>query len=286
MRTSQNAALATAPIGAVSLLPYFNLKSNDESSIQADSFITKAKAALNYYEKNVTGNGSLHEMYYLGDDFTSYSYNNCDGGDNQMNDAHLVEVLAALSVVDFDGKQLGWPANTNFHEFGLGNTPNGAAIFADFGNNTKRLIQRPLTIMSLLNSYLNNRDDDHRRLQKWAKERNELLGDNFFHSDFFSNYDQFKNDFERWQEELSRNQVGFKPFKKDSDIKDDGLNKVVGVIPKYKGFIIKKKGYDLIDIKLGEKLKKVSSNLSGPVTFMELFYNTLSEICTENLNIR
>lgn len=286
MRTSQNAALATAPIGAVSLLPYFNLKSNDESSIQADSFITKAKAALNYYEKNVTGNGSLHEMYYLGDDFTSYSYNNCDGGDTQMNDAHLVEVLAALSVVDFDGKQLGWPANTNFHEFGLGNTPNGAAIFADFGNNTKRLIQRPLTIMSLLNSYLNNRDDDHRRLQKWAKERNELLGDNFFHSDFFSNYDQFKNDFERWQEELSRNQVGFKPFKKDSDIKDDGLNKVVGVIPKYKGFIIKKKGYDLIDIKLGEKLKNVSSNLSGPVTFMELFYNTLSEICTENLNIR
>lgn len=69
MRTNSNTALANAPIGAVSLLPYFNLKTDKKSSIQADSFITKAKAALNYYEKNVTGNNTLDDMYYLGDDF-------------------------------------------------------------------------------------------------------------------------------------------------------------------------------------------------------------------------
>ena len=83
LRTSTNAALATAPIGAVSLLPYFNLKTNPKSAIQADSFITKSKAALNYYEKNVTGNSTLNDMYYLGDDFNSQGYENCDGGDRK-----------------------------------------------------------------------------------------------------------------------------------------------------------------------------------------------------------
>ena len=79
MRTNSNTALANAPMGAVSLLPYFNLKTDKKSSIQADSFITKAKAALNYYEKNVTGNNTLDDMYYLGDDFSAAGYDNCDG---------------------------------------------------------------------------------------------------------------------------------------------------------------------------------------------------------------
>ena len=46
----------------------------------------KAKAALNYYEKNVTGNNTLDDMYYLGDDFSAAGYDNCDGGGNQQTD--------------------------------------------------------------------------------------------------------------------------------------------------------------------------------------------------------
>ena len=99
LRTSSNSALSEAPIGAVSLLPYFNLKVNEESSIKADSFITKTKAALNYYEKNVTGNNTLNDMYYLGDDFSSEGYENCDGGGGQQNKAHIIELLAALSII-------------------------------------------------------------------------------------------------------------------------------------------------------------------------------------------
>lgn len=44
-------------------------------------------------------------MYYLGDDFSAAGYDNCDGGGNQQNNAHLVEMLAALSIIDFAGKQ-------------------------------------------------------------------------------------------------------------------------------------------------------------------------------------
>lgn len=292
MRTSSNTALANAPIGAVSLLPYFNLGSNNTSSIAADSFITKTKAALNYYERNVTGNGTLNDMYYLGDDFSAYCYNNCDGGGGQKNDAHIIEVLAALSIIDFEKKQMGERIETQFHEFGLEKSieANNAVIFSDFGSNTKEIIMRPLSMMSLLNSYLNNRDKKHRVSQQWAIERNSILGGNFFDGSFFQDYLNFKKDFEKWQSELANNKIGFKPFNEDKDKvvqKEDGLCKVAGVNPKYNGIPgpWRKKGYDLIDQRLSENMAKVPHNLSAAVTFMDLFYITLAGICSKNLKI-
>lgn len=285
-RTSTNKALAQAPIGAVSLLPYFSLKDNPKSSIKADSFITKAKAALNYYEKNVTGNKTLDDMYYLGDDISSKSYDNCDGGDEQQNDAHVIELLAALSILDFDSKQINIEAKsraTNFHEFGLKTDPSKEIIFSDFGDKTKRKIRIPLTQMTLLNSYLNNRSLNHRLSQRWAKDRNSILGDTLFNSEFYSNFSTFKDLFNGWLTELGGNKIGFKPFKTDTEVVSDGLEIVHGVKPKYG--ILSKKGYDLMDVRLGKNLSDVQQNLSAPKTFMELFYITTLELCTKNLKM-
>ena len=285
-RTSTNKALAQAPIGAVSLLPYFNLKDNPKSSIKADSFITKAKAALNYYEKNVTGNKTLDDMYYLGDDISSKSYDNCDGGDEQQNDAHVIELLAALSILDFDSKQINIEAKaraTNFHEFGLMTDPSKEIIFSDFGDKTKRKIRIPLTQMALLNSYLNNRSLDHRLSQRWAKDRNSILGDTLFNSEFYSNFSTFKDLFNGWLTELGNNKIGFKPFKTDTEVVSDGLEIVHGVKPKYG--ILSKKGYDLMDVRLGKNLSDVQQNLSAPMTFMELIFITTLELCTNNLKM-
>ena len=285
-RTSTNKALAQAPIGAVSLLPYFNLKDNPKSSIKADSFITKAKAALNYYEENVTGNKTLDDMYYLGDDISSKSYDNCDGGDEQQNDAHVIELLAALSIFDFDSKQINIEAKsraTNFHEFGLMTDPSKEIIFSDFGDKTKRKIRIPLTQMTLLNSYLNNRSLDHRLSQRWARDRNSILGDTLFNSEFYSNFSTFKDLFNGWLTELGGNKIGFKPFKTDTEVVSDGLEIVHGVKPKYG--ILSKKGYDLMDVRLGKNLSDVQQNLSAPKTFMELFYITTLELCTNNLKM-
>lgn len=288
LRTSTNKALASAPIGAVSLLPYFNLKTNDKSAIQADSFITKTKAALHYYEKNVTGNGTLNDMYYLGDDFSSKSYDNCDGGSHQANDAHFIEMLGALAIIDFDSKQFGNNNNTSFHEFGLNTAPQDSIIFSNLGNKTNSLVRRPLSMMAILNSYLNNRGVDHRVSQRWSKERSNLLGYSFFNSNFFNNLEGFKGMFGEWIAELDRNDVSFSPFYNDSDVsKSDGLGKIKGVKPSYPGLNpFKKKGYDLIDEKLGIKLAKVPANTSAPATFMEIFHKALTEICSKNLNIQ
>ena len=283
MRTNSNTALANAPIGAVSLLRYFNLKTDKKSSIQADSFITKAKAALNYYEKNVTGNNTLDDMYYLGDDFSAAGYDNCDGGGNQQNNAHLVEMLAALSIIDFAGKQSQQNAvkNTNFHEFGL-ESDSQSVMFADFGIETNNIICKPLSMMAILNSYLNNRDASHRSSQKWAKDKSSILGDSFWRSSNFSAYNKYKQCFEEWLSEMKENHISFEPFRLDKS-SVDALDIIVGITPHY-GFL-SKKGCDYIDKKLSDNIGKISANLNPLQSFLELFYITLKEICENKLKL-
>lgn len=289
LRTSKSSALASAPIGAVSLLPYFNLKTDEKSTIQADSFITKTKAALLYYEKNVTGNNTLNDIYYLGDDFSSQGYNNCDGGNGQLNDAHFIELLGALAVLDFDAKQFAnADITTSFHEFGLNTTPTDSILFSDLGNQTNAILKKPLSMMAIMNSYLNNRSKDHRKGQKWAKDRSALLGESFFNGTFYSNYSGFKTMFEEWISEMERNKISFTPFAQDSSIKNsDGLEKIKGLKPTYPGLNpFRKKGYDLIDEMLGKNLSSIPANTKASTAFMEVFYKTLSEICKKNLNIQ
>lgn len=89
-------------------------------------------------------------------------------------------MLAALSIIDFAGKQSQQNAvkNTNFHEFGL-ESDSQSVMFADFGIETNNIICKPLSMMAILNSYLNNRDASHRSSQKWAKDKSSILGDSF-----------------------------------------------------------------------------------------------------------
>ena len=41
-------------IGAISVLPYFGVKPKDESAIDRATFISKTKAALTYYNQNMS----------------------------------------------------------------------------------------------------------------------------------------------------------------------------------------------------------------------------------------
>lgn len=293
IRTSSNQALKDSMIGAVSLLPYFNLKSDPQNSkIQADSFITKMKAALNYYERNVTGNNTLDDMYYLGDVIPSHTYNNCDGGQNQINDAHIIELIASLSIIDFMKKQnINGNHTTVFHEFGLKTQPTGNVIFSDFGENTREIIVKPLSQMAIMNSYLIKNKVTYMEEQRWAKDDNNLLG-NLLKGNFFNEYKNFMGDgngqgFEDWLLQLASNQMGFEPFTKNTYLKNkEGLNKVIGYPPKYKVSDFFNKGFDYINNKLSENYNKISKGLNAPSKFMELFYITTQEICNKNLNIQ
>ena len=91
------AAVKDAAIGAITVLPYFDLKPNAQSEIDSSTFVAKTKAALTYYDRNLT---EADVLYYIADNI-SKQYDNNEGGNLQKNDAHFVELVSALSMVDF-----------------------------------------------------------------------------------------------------------------------------------------------------------------------------------------
>lgn len=95
-------------LGGIAVLPYFdtdkaNCVKNDaiidkkKWDVDSDTFATKTRAALMYYDDYMQ---DLDLMYYVGDD-NRCSYPHSIGGPGQDNPANLMEVFAALSVIDF-----------------------------------------------------------------------------------------------------------------------------------------------------------------------------------------
>ena len=94
-------------LGGVAILPYFGLEEKDGTQgvidttkwdVNADSFDTKTRAALMYYDDYMR---DMDYLYYVGDGDAKDIYEHYVGGKKQENPAHLVEVMAALSIVDF-----------------------------------------------------------------------------------------------------------------------------------------------------------------------------------------
>ncbi|WP_394747106.1 hypothetical protein [Spongiimicrobium salis] len=91
-----------AIIGGISLMPYFEVDKSKydtgESAINSNTFVTKTKAALTYYNRYLTKN--LDALFYIGD-YRRSSYENNDGGTQQKNPANFIEFASALSILKF-----------------------------------------------------------------------------------------------------------------------------------------------------------------------------------------
>lgn len=92
-------SIRSAMIGACVVLPYFKVEDNSESAINSFTFNSKAKAALSYYHDVL--NKDLSEVYYIGCDSQDIAYANVEGGEKQENKAHIVELLSAMSIIEF-----------------------------------------------------------------------------------------------------------------------------------------------------------------------------------------
>lgn len=107
---SENVGAAGKPlVGGVAVLPYFTTAGQDTSGIidterwdvQSGTFAAKTRAALMYYDKYMT---HMDYLYYVGDDNVS-TYNHSVGGVHQDNPANLVDLMAAMSIIDFAKQQ-------------------------------------------------------------------------------------------------------------------------------------------------------------------------------------
>ena len=287
---SNHDLLRNAPIGAISVLPYFGVAHSDDSEINKGTFISKTRGALSYYNRNVTGNKSLNAMYYIGDNEAFKDYMNVMGSENQKNDAHLLEVLSALAIVDFasipdeelkvekgDVKQL------HTREFGVKEMAE-KMHFRHFTKNVIQIMEEPMTKYMLMVKYLNN----HR---KWAIDHNmpwttgkKSLNEDFFKTKYYSDtLTTFNNNFIKWLEELKGNKRSFEPFNLDAS-KDNLFTILNGIENKESRWPWTKDNYTLFEDKLNSVAKKHSEE-ELPQQLMTVFNDATEELYNKKFHM-
>lgn len=261
-----------AEIGAITVLPYFKLKSDDESEIDSSSFISKTKSALAYYENNISKNNSINALYFLADDVANV-YENHEGGSAQQNDAHLIEFLAATAIVDFSNKQ---HTNTSNKELGLKDL-SSSVTFDSFYENQRRLLFAPLVEFMMMTNCLNHKFDYYS-----SKDFN-ANNDNFnglYGSSFMTELHNFTGLFIEWLDEMKRNKRSLDLF--NLNTKDKPFEVVTGVKPKK--IINLKSDYDLVTDRLNSAVKKCHSKEDND-KFLEMFFLAMKKLFNEKFNI-
>jgi hypothetical protein len=248
--------LKNAIVGALTVMPYFNIESDKESPIRRSDFVSKTKAALSYYKRNVTGNNSLNALYYIADNYQGAPYKNDPGTGGQQNDAHFVEVASALAVIDFmglDDRVLetinGKATKPIFREFAVRNAPE-KLIFSDLHDESERMLSVPLSKLYFMFEYLRDpRFELNEKQHPWRTDA-PAIDNTFLSTPFYrSHLSHFGDHFFRWLEELSRNRRGFAPLSLGNI-----TNPIVGKAPKKSLF--SSFTYDHIDGELNKQTKK------------------------------
>ena len=265
-----NDIINNSEIGAITILPYFKLKNDDGSEIDSSTFISKTKSALAYYENNISKNGSVNALYYLGDDVTN-TYENHEGGSAQQNAAHLIEFLAATAIVDFSNKN---HQGTTNKELGLKDLT-GNVTFDSFYDNQKNILFSPLTQFILLSNCLNYKFGYYSSKSFAANNDN---FDGLYVSPFMSELRTITKSYIEWLNEMKENKRSLYLF--NLDTQDKPFDVVVGIKPK--SVVSLKSDYDLVTDRLNTAIKKCRSE--GYNKFLEMFYIATSRLMKEKLN--
>ena len=85
-----------AKIATILVLPYFAPNEKKDGAIQASRFNSKTKAALSFYKDSGLMD-KIDKVYYVGDPYpTIVPYS--EGGKEQINNANIVELIAAMMI--------------------------------------------------------------------------------------------------------------------------------------------------------------------------------------------
>ena len=216
-----------AQIGAVTILPYFKLQPSEESEIDSSTFISKARSALAYYETNVVGNQSINALYYLADDGDIYENN--DGGCQQQNPAHIIELVAATAAVnfmnkDYEGKHMNL-------EFGIRDIDdNDGVTFGKFYPETEGLLMKHMTQFTMMANCLEPGSKQFNFVTSGGLVANETIcaKEKLYTTPYFNELMAFLRTYKEWLEEMRNNKrslnlfnlgCGNKPFELVTDRK-------------------------------------------------------------------
>jgi len=235
-----HANLQKAKIGAITILPYFSINDiGKKTVIDSNTFISKTKAALNYYARNVSGNNSLNSLYYIGDQFVDNRVEGADGSAEQKNNAHFIELASALAIIDFMSKSdedlkfsNGKVVNPQYYEYGLKNATN-AISFKDICDKSHDSIAMPLTQYTLFELFFKNYLDEF-STKIFADNGNNKLTRAALDSRFTDDIVKFNSHFEAWLSEMAKSKVSFSAINNNVKRKDI-LNLVAGKPEKLPG---------------------------------------------------
>ncbi|GHT21173.1 hypothetical protein AGMMS4957_09570 [Bacteroidia bacterium] len=279
--------IRNAKIGALTVLPYFDIETDTDSPISITDFIVKTQSALYYYDKSLTGDNSLNACYYLGDELKSDPYKNDPGNNGQKNKAHIIETIGALSIVDFmsisDDKlatEEGKATTPLFREYGLANGAETINLM-DLGKSTRRLINKEMVKFHLFRLFIKN-EFENRIGQGFTQDAPEIkkgfLSASFYRTlseNFFVQYDI-------WLKEMADNRRHFVPFK----LEENDIAKCINGIEAKKSFL--KGAIDYMDIFGGmttkSKKKDAYSDSQVPFKLFDLFEQVVDEIIDEKYN--
>ena len=286
LRTSNNIAnpnlVNNAHIGAITVLPYFQVEQNEESAIDSATFVSKAKSALSYYYRSISRSNAIDNLYYVGDD-TRTTYENKEGGAEQKNNAHFIELISALALIDFANSANPNPDRahnnnlTTVHkEFGIENDSN-SITFDDMGSWSKRMLRKAMTQFNLFAKYLGEHDDF--LSQPWAKDRS--LDRTFFDNDFISTLKKVQTEYLNWLAEMASQQRAFTPYNLHSD-PSRVFDLVKGITPRR--ILSFDTNYNLFDNRLNSTGGE-SKTGEKEQQFMELFYLATEKLVKDKFNI-
>lgn len=290
--------LRDARIGALTVLPYFNVQQDEKSPISRADFISKTKSALFYYHDNLTGlrqNGmdlplsKINACYYLGDEVPSNPYFNDPGGNGQRNDAHVVEYVGALSVLDFlsipdDQLQTsgGNALNPIYKEYGLANDKMTLSL-KDFGLSTRSLVNRQMAKFHLSYMYITHQlksDIGRGYTQDKPEITNGFLSTSFYTTltaNFYVAYRQ-------WLKELRGNQRSFVPFNLDTDKLSEALTDMAPKAGFFKSAIDFKTLLSSLNKESQQAVKNGRYGSKTALKLMDLLDTTLDRLIDEKYN--
>lgn len=219
LRNSKNNNVNNAKIGAISVMPYFKVESvsnngHQGKTIDSMRFISKTKAALSFYEKELP---QLDKLYYICDLDSEKQYPYAEGGDKQKNNAHLIELVSALAVVNFvrSPKSSFDQGKEKFYEFGLKSNKQ-TVQFGDLHSQTQDMLVEPLSQLMFFRKLLKQKVEEELNT---TFGRNLNLTENDFRTEgFYKELRSFlDNHFYTWLQELADNHRAFSPFILEDD---------------------------------------------------------------------
>jgi hypothetical protein len=237
------AQIKDAPIGGITYLPYFAL--SEQAEVNSESFEEKAKIAIDYYNRTIISQNKINALYLIGNKGNTNVIKYAVGGKAQKNDAHFLELVGALSILDFCQNigfhqvQAGIAVNgTQVKEFGIENDTQNIS-FEDLNLNDVKMLSGPLTKFRLYTEYLSKGLSRALNVSRWtksnirlvSKNKNSALDKNYFNSAEYSlQIKAFNNLFDEWMKELGKNKPSFSPFLEITP--DNALNLVKNKSPK------------------------------------------------------